>query len=84
MMKNPYVPNRNQHELLALLRQANQSKEAVEIQPLDGEKSAFVVGEDEWHAIQETLFLINRGVDQQIRHREADEDVDFDQALRSI
>lgn len=40
----------------------------------DGEKEAIVIGEDDWKAIKETLFLVNQRVDKQIRERENDED----------
>ena len=50
----------------------------------DGEKGAVVVGEDDWKAIQETLFLINQGVDKQIKERENDEDEDFDKVWNEL
>nr|WP_225418178.1 type II toxin-antitoxin system Phd/YefM family antitoxin [Levilactobacillus mulengensis] len=84
MMKNPYVPTHDQRELISLMKQANSNAEAVKIEPADGGKGAFVVGEDEWKAIQETLFLISHGVDKQIQDRSDDSNEDFDRAWQSI
>ena len=42
------------------------------------EKSVVVIGEDDWKAIQETLFLVNHGVDKQIKERENEPLDDFD------
>ncbi|MGM1014743.1 hypothetical protein [Limosilactobacillus fermentum] len=42
------------------------------------EKSVVVIGEDDWKAIQETLFLVNHGVDKQINERENEPLDDFD------
>ncbi|WP_203639540.1 hypothetical protein [Levilactobacillus wangkuiensis] len=43
-----------------------------------------VVDADEWHSLQETLFLINQGVDRQIKERGNDKTVGFDEAWRQI
>lgn len=37
-----------------------------------------------WDAIQETLFLINNGVDKQINERKNDEDLDFDEVWNKL
>lgn len=47
-------------------------------------KGAVLIGEDDWNAIQETLFLVNQGVDKQIKARENDEEEDFDQVWKSL
>lgn len=42
-------------------------------------RGAVMIGQDDWNAIQETLFLVNNKVDKQIRNRENDDNLDFDQ-----
>lgn len=33
------------------------------------ERGAVIIGEDDWNAIQETLFLANQGADKQVQER---------------
>jgi len=43
-----------------------------------------VVDADEWRALQETVFLINQGVDRQIKERSNDKTVGFAEAWLQI
>jgi len=43
-----------------------------------------VVDADEWRSLQETLFLINQGVDRQIMERSNDKTIGFAEAWRQI
>ncbi|WP_159434559.1 hypothetical protein [Limosilactobacillus caccae] len=44
------------------------------------DKKPIVIGKDDWNATQETLFLVNQGVDRRIRERENEPEEDFDEA----
>jgi PHD/YefM family antitoxin component YafN of YafNO toxin-antitoxin module len=44
------------------------------------DKKPIVIGKDDWNATQETLFLVNQGVDRRIRERENEPEEDFDKA----
>ena len=78
-MENVVTPTQGRNDFFKLIKKVNDDKQPIVIQPTKpGEKGAIVIGEDDWKAIQETLFLVNQGVDKQIQERENDEDEDFD------
>ena len=81
-MDNVITPTQGRKEFFKLIKKVNDDKQPVMVKPTKaGEKGAVVVGEDDWKAIQETLFLVNQGVDKQIKERENDEDEDFDKVV---
>ncbi|QRN49850.1 hypothetical protein [Macrococcoides bohemicum] len=43
-----------------------------------GEKGAVLIGEDDWNTIQETLFLSEKRITNQIKHRKNEEILDFE------
>ena len=72
-MDDVITPTQGQKEFFKLIKKVNEDKHPVVIQPTkSGEKGAVVIGEDDWKAIQETLFLVNQDVDKQIKEREND------------
>lgn len=84
-MDNVVTPTQGRKEFFKLIKKVNVDKAPVVIKPTkDGEKGAVVIGEDDWNAIQETLFLVNQGVDKQIKEREKDNEEDFDKAWDQI
>lgn len=84
-MDNVVTPTQGRKEFFKLIKKVNVDKAPVVIKPTKGgEKGAVVIGEDDWNAIQETLFLVNQGVDKQIKEREKDNEEDFDKAWDEI
>ena len=84
-MDNVVTPTQGRKEFFKLIKKVNVDKAPVVIKPTkDWEKGAVVIGEDDWNAIQETLFLVNQGVDKQIKEREKDNEEDFDKAWDEI
>ena len=84
-MDNVVTPTQGRKEFFKLIKKVNDDKQPIMLKPTkDGEKGAVVVGEDDWKAIQKTLFLINQGVDKQIKERENDEDEDFDKVWNEL
>lgn len=85
-MDNLLTPSQARKEFFQLIKKVNEDKHPVMIRPTKGgEKGAVIIGEDDWKAIQETLFLVNQGVDKQIKERENDgsgftdiDDIDWD------
>ncbi|AQL55599.1 hypothetical protein [Abyssicoccus albus] len=61
-----------------MIKSVNEESKEVYISSTKvGEKGAMLVVEDDWSAIQETLFLLNTGVIKQIEDRKNEEDIDF-------
>lgn len=84
-MDDVVTPTEGRKDFFKIIKQVNSEKKPVMIKPTKaGEKGAVVIGEDDWDAIQETLFLVNQGVDKQIKEREDDEEEDFDKAWKEI
>lgn len=84
-MDNVVTPTQGRKEFFKLIKQVNEEKRPVIVKPSkEGEKGAIVIGEDDWNAIQETLFLVNQGVDKQIKERENDDDIDFDKMWNEL
>lgn len=84
-MDNVVTPTQARRNLFNIIKNVNRDKEPVTIKPTKSEeKGAVLIGEDDWNAIQETLFLVNQGVDKQIKARENDEEEDFDQIWKSL
>ena len=79
-MDNVVTPTQARRNLFNIIKNVNRDKEPVTIKPTKSEE----IGEDDWNAIQETLFLVNQGVDKQIKARENDEEEDFDQVWKSL
>lgn len=86
-MDDVITPTQGRKEFFKLIKKVNEDKHPVIIQSTkSGEKGAVVIGEDDWKSIQETLFLVNQGVDKQIKERENDnsgftdvDDINWDQ-----
>lgn len=84
-MDNVVTPTEGRKDFFKIIKQVNSDKKPLMIKPTKaGEKGAVVIGEDDWNAIQETLFLVKQGVDKQIKEREDDKEEDFDKALKEI
>lgn len=85
-MDQIYTPTEARKNIFKILKGVNKNNEPVIIKSQkSNEKGAVVIGEDDWNAIQETLFLVNNGVDKQIKDREQDDsgftdvdDIDWD------
>lgn len=84
-MDNVVTPTQGRKEFFKIIKEVNADKKPVMIKPTKGgEKGAVMIGEDDWNAIQETLFLVNQGVDRQIRERENDPEEDFDKVWKEL
>lgn len=84
-MDNVVTPTQGRKDFFKIIKAINAEKRPVIIKPTKAEeKGAVMIGEDDWNAIQETLFLVNQGVDKQIRARENDEDEDFDKVWNEL
>lgn len=84
-MDNVITPTQGRKEFFKLIKKVNDDKSPIVIKPTkDGEKGVVVIGEDDWKAIQETLFLVNQGIDRQISERENDDEEDFDKAWTEL
>lgn len=84
-MDNVVTPTQGRKDFFKIIKEVNAEKRPVIIKPTKAEeKGAVMIGEDDWNAIQETLFLVNQGVDKQIRARENDEDEDFDKVWNEL
>ncbi|EQC58461.1 hypothetical protein N219_11735 [Limosilactobacillus fermentum MTCC 8711] len=58
------TPTQARKDLFKIIKRINENNEPVVIKPTKAdEKSVVVISEDDWKAIQETLFLVNHGVD---------------------
>ena len=72
------TPTQARKDLFKIIKRINENNEPVVIKPTKAdEKSVVVIGEDDLKAIQETLFLVNHGVDKQIKERENEPLDDF-------
>ncbi|WP_119316980.1 type II toxin-antitoxin system Phd/YefM family antitoxin [Companilactobacillus formosensis] len=84
-MKEVYTPTKAREKLFDILKDVNSENKPVLISSTTKEhEDAVVIGKDDWNAIQETLFLTNTGVTKQIKDRENDDFIDFDQAWKEI
>lgn len=84
-MDNVVTPTQGRKDFFKIIKEVNAEKRPVIIKPTKAEeKGAVMIGEDDWNAIQETLFLVNQGIDKQIRARENDEDEDFDKVWNEL
>lgn len=84
-MDEVVTPTQGRKDFFKIIKKVNTDKKPVIIKPTkDEEKSAVVIGEDDWKAIQETLFLVNQGVDKQIKERTHDENEDFDKVWNEL
>lgn len=84
-MDNVVTPTQGRKDFFKIIKEVNADKKPVVIKPTkNDEKGAVVIGEDDWNAIQETLFLVNQGVDKQIKERENDIEEDFDKVWNEL
>lgn len=84
-MDQIYTPTDARKDLFKIIKGVNQDKQPVIIKPQKKhEKGAVLIGEDDWKAIQETLFLVNNGVDKQIQERKNDAEEDFDKVWKEL
>lgn len=78
-MSDVYTPTSARQHFFEIIKKANEDKTSVVISPTKkGEPGAVVLGEDDWKAIQETLFLANAGVLEQVNKRRNDDTENFD------
>lgn len=78
-------PTQGRKDFFKIIKEVNTNKKPVMIKPTKSEeKGAVIISEDDWKAIQETLFLVNQGVDKQIRERENDDVEDFGKAWNEL
>lgn len=55
-MNNIVTPTQGRKEFFKLIKQVNENKKPIIVKPIkNGEKSAVVIGEDDWNAIQKAL-----------------------------
>lgn len=81
-----YNPTTARKNLYKILKDVNESHMPITIKSQNkNNESAVLIDSDDWNAIQETLFLAERGVDKVIKEREADksgwtdvDDIDWD------
>ncbi|MGQ5709738.1 type II toxin-antitoxin system Phd/YefM family antitoxin [Lactobacillus sp. LL6] len=79
------TPTEARRNFFKIIKSLNKDKKPVVIKPTkSNEKGAVMIGQDDWDAIQETLFLVNHGVDKQIRERKNDEDLNFDEVWNEL
>ncbi|PWT37198.1 prevent-host-death family protein [Limosilactobacillus reuteri] len=84
-MDNVLTPTQGRKDFFKIIKEVNADKKPVVIKPTkSNEKGVVVIGEDDWNSIQETLFLVNQGVDKQIKEREKDPDEDFDKVWNEL
>lgn len=84
-MNNVVTPTQGRKDFFKIIKEVNADKKPVMIKPAKrDEKGAVIIGKDDWNAIQETLFLVNQGVDRQIKERENDDEEDFDKVWKKI
>ncbi len=84
-MTKIYTPTQARQNLYQILKNVNSDRKPVLISPTKkGDKGAVVIGEEDWEAIQETLFLVNSGVAQKVKDRENDPVEDFDEMWDSL
>ena len=78
-------PTQGRKDSFKIVKEVNANKKPVMIKPTKSEeKGVVIIGEDNYNAIQETLFLANQGVDKQIRERENDDVEDFGKAWNEL
>ncbi len=84
-MKDIYTPTKARQNLFKLIKKTNEEKAPIRIEPTkENEKGAVLIGEDDWKAMQETLFLVQNGVYDQIKSREKDPEEDFDKVWKDL
>lgn len=55
-MNNIVTPTQGRKEFFKLIKQVNENKKPIIVKPIkNGEKSAVLIGEDDWNAIQKAL-----------------------------
>lgn len=82
---NHYTPTSARNNFFNMIKSVNEESKEVYISPTKkGEKGAVLVGEDDWCAIQETLFLLNTGVIKQIEDRKNEENIDFNSTWNQL
>lgn len=82
---NHYSPTSAGNNFFNMIKSVNEESKEVYISPtIVGEKGAVLVGEDDWSATQETLFLLNTGVIKQIEDRKNEENIDFNSTWNQL
>ena len=85
LMMNTYTPTSARKDFFNIIKSVNEDSKEIYIAPTKiGEKGAVLVGEDDWNAIQETLFLLEKGIAYQIEQRKDEEEIDFDSTWDNI
>lgn len=68
-----------------MIKEVNKDSKPIVIKTQNkNEKGAIVIGEDDWNSIQETLYLVNNGVDKVVKNRENDGEEDFDKIWKEL
>lgn len=76
---NIYTFDNARKEFFNIIKSVNQDSKEIYITPNEiGEKGAVLIGEDDWNTIQETLFLSEKRITNQIKHRKNEEILDFE------
>lgn len=74
-----YTFDNARKEFFNIIKSVNQDSKEIYIAPNEiGEKGAVLIGEDDWNTIQETLFLSEKRITNQIKHRKNEEILDFE------
>ncbi|UTH15079.1 type II toxin-antitoxin system Phd/YefM family antitoxin [Macrococcus epidermidis] len=76
---NIYTFDNARKEFFNIIKSVNQDSKEIYIAPNEiGEKGAVLIGEADWNTIQETLFLLEKRITNQIKHRKNEEILDFE------
>lgn len=87
-MIETYTPTSARKNLYSIIKNVNEQRKPVMIDAADGneEKSAVVIGKQDWESIEETLYLIQTGTMEKVQQREKDnsgftdlDDIDWDE-----
>lgn len=87
-MIEAYTPTSARKNLYSIIKNVNEQRKPVMIDAADGneEKSAVVIGKQDWESIEETLYLVQTGTMEKVQQREKDnsgftdlDDIDWDE-----
>lgn len=87
-MIEAYTPTSARKNLYSIIKNVNEQRKPVMIGAADGneEKSAVVIGKQDWESIEETLYLVQTGTMEKVQQREKDNsgftdlnDIDWDE-----
>ncbi|MCI1986040.1 MAG: type II toxin-antitoxin system Phd/YefM family antitoxin [Lactobacillus sp.] len=71
-------PSKARASFYAVIKSANRDADPILVAGADDEKSAYIVGKQEFEAMQETMALLMNGQIEAALSREEDDDLDLD------